>query len=67
MPLINVTQRYVTYAAEVLDTPLKLVTIKSLKMSTAKEEKKLEKQFFWGVFFRGAIFMRRIFAKVEAG
>ena len=67
MPLINVTQRSVTYAAEVLDTPLKLVTIQSLKMSTAKEEKKLEKQFLGGVFFRGAIFMRRIFAKVEAG
>ena len=66
MPVINVTQRSVTYAAKVLDTPLKLVTIKSLKMSTAKEEKKLEKQFFGRVFFRGAIFMRRIFAEVGA-
>ena len=53
MPLINVTQRSVTYAAGVLDMPLKLVTIKSLKMSTAKEEKNLEKQIFGGCFSGG--------------
>ena len=67
MPLINATRGSIIDVAGVLDTPLKLVTIKSLKMNncnimstTTKTGKTIFRgqfsggQFFWGAIFRGA-------------
>ena len=60
MPLTNVTRAFLIDVAGVLDTPLKLVTIKNLKNEQLQDNvnnyEKLVKQFLGGIF-RGANFL----------
>ena len=62
MPLINVTRGSIINVAGFLNRPLKLITIKSLKMY--KQQRKTSKIyiFFWGGIFPGTNFPRGHFA-----
>ena len=70
MPLTTVTRRSIIDVAGVLDTPLKLVTIKSSKMNNRKQQNSSKTIFrgaiirgtiFSGAFFRGAFFPEAFF------
>ena len=60
MPLTTVTRRSIIDVAGVLDTPLKLVTIKSFKMNNRKQQNS-SKTIFRGAIIRGTIFSGAFF------
>ena len=67
MPLTNVTRRSIIDIAGVLDKPLKLVAIKSSKMTIVKcqQQRKTSKTIFGGEHFCGGqLFGEAIFREV---